>query len=158
MFNSAFISCYTKLGEEERSVLVRALKSVFKHPSTPPDVLQMLLNLCEFAAMNQRQLPIDNLADYALKCHAYAKSLYLKEQEFRQSHAGVSASVTVDDLIAINHRLERHEAAQGLLKISADAQRKTVASSTVRSSSRHMSSTRLTRSSSPTGARRGTSN
>ncbi|KAH9253554.1 hypothetical protein BASA81_008390 [Batrachochytrium salamandrivorans] len=117
LFNAAFVSCYTRLGSEDRPVILHTLRHVFKHPRTPPDVMQVLLNLCEFMEQNQLRLPIDNLPEYAIKCHAYAKALHYKEMEFR--HTRNSVSITADDLIAINHRLERHEAAQGLLKISS---------------------------------------
>jgi len=115
LFNAAFLSCWIRLSDEERAQLVKVLKIALRHPMTPPDVLHALLNLAEFMDHHNRALPIDvhQMAMFAMRCHAYAKALRYKEIEFSTSPAQC-----LDDLISINHHLEHHEAAAGLLRLA----------------------------------------
>jgi hypothetical protein len=114
LFNASFALCWTRMSEDNCVQLVKALKTAFRHPKTPSDVLHLLLNLAEFMEHNDRALPIHTrqLAEYAQRCHAYAKALHYKEIEFATNPQG-----SVDELISINNRLDHHEAAAGLLKV-----------------------------------------
>lgn len=112
LFNAAFVSCWTALGDQHRDLLVHSLEAAFKSPSIPPETLQTLLNLAEFMEHIETVLPIDirDLGNYAQKCHAYAKALHYKELVFR-----ASPGTGIEDLILINNRLEQPEAAVGIL-------------------------------------------
>jgi len=80
LFHAAFVSCWFELLEPYQDHLVRSLEVAFRSESTPPDIVQMLLNLAEFMEHDVEALPIDIhiLAELAQKCHAYAKALHYK--------------------------------------------------------------------------------
>ncbi|KAM3569626.1 hypothetical protein VYU27_008290 [Nannochloropsis oceanica] len=113
LFHAAFVSCWFELLEPYQDHLVRSLEVAFRSESTPPDIVQMLLNLAEFMEHDVEALPIDIhiLAELAQKCHAYAKALHYKELEFQTSPAAC-----VESLISINKKLGQPEAALGILK------------------------------------------
>ena len=115
LFNAAFLSCWIRLSDDECNQLVQVIKSALRHPSTRPDVLHALLNLAEFMDHHNRALPIDihEMAAFAVRCQAYAKALRYKETEF-----AVRPAQCIDDLIALNHQLEHHEAAAGMLRLA----------------------------------------
>eukprot|EP00127_Corallochytrium_limacisporum_P000173 Clim_evm34s6 gene=Clim_evmTU34s6 len=112
LFNAAFVSCWTELYEQHQEELVRSLEIALMSPNMPPEILQTLLNLAEFMEHDDKTLPIDvrTLGEYALKCHAYAKALHYKEQEFF-----ISPQNTFEALISINNQLQQPEAATGIL-------------------------------------------
>ncbi len=113
LFHAAFVSCWFELLEQYQDHLVRSLEVAFRSESTPPDIVQMLLNLAEFMEHDVEALPIDIriLAELAQKCHAYAKALHYKELEFQTAPAAC-----VEALISINKKLGQPEAALGILK------------------------------------------
>jgi FKBP12-rapamycin complex-associated protein len=53
----------------------------FKSTTSPPEILQTLLNLAEFLEHDAEALPIaaSVLAELAQKSHAYAKALHYRE-------------------------------------------------------------------------------
>lgn len=116
LFSAAFCCCWAGLNEQYRSNLVRSLEIAFKADSISPEILQTLLNLCEFMEHDfiDGGLPIDIpvLAELALKCRAYAKALHYKEREYNLG----GSSGCVEDLISINKKLDLPEAALGVLK------------------------------------------
>jgi FKBP12-rapamycin complex-associated protein len=65
-----------------------------------------------------QRLPIENsiLGECALKCHAYAKALHYKELEFSTDP---SPSI-VEELIAINTKLQQSDAAWGILLVARE--------------------------------------
>jgi phosphatidylinositol kinase/protein kinase (PI-3 family) len=58
LFNAAFIACWVEMDAEFREELVLSLKAALNAPNIPPDILQSLLNLCEFMERNHKPLPI----------------------------------------------------------------------------------------------------
>lgn len=74
------------LYDQYKEDLVRSLEIALTSPNIPPEVLQTLLNLAEYMEHDEKSLPIDirTLANYAQKCHAYAKALHYKELEYMQ--------------------------------------------------------------------------
>ena len=114
LFNSSFYSCYFELYDQYKEDLSRAIEAGIKSPTIPPDVLQILLNLCEFMEHDEKQMPIESktLAAYSSRCHAYAKALHYKELEFIQE----PNTATIEELIGINNQLQQSDAAVGILK------------------------------------------
>jgi serine/threonine-protein kinase mTOR len=116
LFNAGFISCWSELPYELQRELTQSLETALSSQNIPPEILQILLDLAEFMEHNEKALPIDikQLASLATKCHAYAKALYYKETEFRQSHRTTDV-VLIEDILSVNFQLQTHEAAQGML-------------------------------------------
>ncbi|KAL9089004.1 MAG: hypothetical protein Q9159_002807 [Coniocarpon cinnabarinum] len=114
LFNSAFASCYTLLFQNFQRDLVTNIESALSAPLIPPEILQQLLNLCEFMEHDDKALPIDvrALGGCAGRCHAFAKALHWKELEY---NADQSPSA-VNSLISINNNLQQTDAAFGILK------------------------------------------
>jgi FKBP12-rapamycin complex-associated protein len=92
---------------------VVSLTTALTTPSTPPEIIQALLNLAEFMERNEKSLPIDirTLGQYARRCHAYAKALHYKEIEFQAN----PSSSTIESLIGIYNQLQMRDAAVGIL-------------------------------------------
>lgn len=113
LFNSAFVSCWPELYEQYQEELIRSLEIALTSPSIPPEILQVLLNLCEFMEHDDKALPIDirTLGQYAGRNHAYAKALHYKELEFEEE----KTPSTVEALISINNQLQQSDAAVGIL-------------------------------------------
>ncbi|XP_052743299.1 serine/threonine-protein kinase Tor [Bicyclus anynana] len=114
LFNAAFMSCWTELGEQSRSELVTALERVLKVPDAP-EVALVVLNLAEFLEHCEKgALPISIkvLGDTAITCRAYAKALFYKEEEYRRN----PSTQVVEALIHINNKLQQKESANGLIE------------------------------------------
>ena len=114
LFNSAFASCYTQLYPNFQRDLVSNIEVALGAPHIPPEILQQLLNLCEFMEHDDKALPIDvrTLGGCAGRCHAFAKALHWKELEY---NADQSPSA-VEALISINNNLQQSDAAFGILR------------------------------------------
>ena len=114
LFNSAFASCWPELYDQYQEELLRSLEIALTSPHIPPEILQVLLNLCEFMEHDDKALPIDirTLGMYAAKNHAFAKALHYKELEFEEE----KTPSTVEALISINNQLQQSDAAIGILK------------------------------------------
>lgn len=113
LFNPSFYSCWGALHDTYKEDLVKSLETALTSPNIPPEVLQALLNLAEYMEHDEKSLPIDirTLAQYAQKCHAYAKALHYKEQEFLQD----PKTSTIESLIGINNQLQQSDSAIGVL-------------------------------------------
>ncbi|XP_046969780.1 serine/threonine-protein kinase Tor-like [Vanessa cardui] len=114
LFNAAFMSCWTELGEEPRYELVAALERALSVPDVP-ELALAVLNLAEFLEHCEKgALPISIklLGDTAITCRAYAKALYYKEEEYRRN----PSTQVVEALIHINNKLQQKESANGLLE------------------------------------------
>ena len=85
------------------------------------DLMLTLLGLIEFMEHEDRELPIDTtvLGDAAVEVNAFAKALHYKELEY---HTKPTDEVT-EHLIGTYAKLQRHDAAFGLLKISEKGDR-----------------------------------
>lgn len=84
LFNAAFMSCWTELGDHPRAELVVALEKALAVPDVP-EVALAVLNLAEFLEHCEKgALPISIklLGDTAITCRAYAKALYYKVNQF----------------------------------------------------------------------------
>lgn len=116
LFNSSFYSCWGELPDQYKEDLVRSLEAALTSPNIPPEVLQTLLNLAEYMEHDEKALPIDirTLAQYAQRCHAYAKALHYKELEFLQENN----TPIMEALIGINNQLQQADSAIGILTIS----------------------------------------
>lgn len=113
LFNPSFYSCWGALDDQYKEDLVRSLETALTSSNIPPEVLQTLLNLAEYMEHDEKPLPIDirTLAQYAQKCHAYAKALHYKELEFLQE----PKTPTIEALIGINNQLQQSDSAIGIL-------------------------------------------
>lgn len=113
LFNAAFVSCWTELYDQFQDELVRSLETVLTSTSTPPEIVQTILNLAEFLEHDDKALPIDikTLGALANRSHAYAKALHYKETEFVVS----PEAHVVESLISINNQLQQPDAAIGIL-------------------------------------------
>eukprot|EP00731_Ephydatia_muelleri_P014310 Em0008g30a len=112
LFNAAFVSCWMDLKSVHQEELLSHLKTVLKFQNIP-EIAQTILNLAEFMEHCEEavsRLPLGNelLGDCAIKCHAYAKALHYKEEEFHQD----PSSRTLESLIAINNKLQQADASQ----------------------------------------------
>ena len=114
LFNSAFASCWPELYDQYQEELIRSLEIALTSPNIPPEILQVILNLCEFMEHDDKALPIDirTLGAYAAKNHAFAKALHYKELQFEEE----KNPNTVEALISINNQLQQSDAAVGILR------------------------------------------
>lgn len=114
LFNSSFASCWLELYLQNQEDLINSLYIALSAPNNLPEINQILLNLAEFMEHDDKPLPISisTLAQYAQRCHAYAKALHYKELEFYEE----PTSVTIEALITINNQLQQSDAAVGILK------------------------------------------
>lgn len=114
LFNSAFASCWPELYDQYQEELLQSLEMALASSHIPPEILQVLLNLCEFMEHDDRALPLDirRLGVYAAKNHAFAKALHYKELEFEEDKTPSS----VEALISINNQLQQSDAAVGILR------------------------------------------
>ncbi|KAF5280820.1 hypothetical protein FQR65_LT14927 [Abscondita terminalis] len=114
LFNVAFVSCWTELGETMQKELISSLEQALMVPDLP-EITQTILNLAEFMEhCDKGPLPLDPqlLGERAMHCRAYAKALHYKEEEFQRD----TSSHVVEALISINNKLQQKEAAEGLLQ------------------------------------------
>ncbi|KAF8817420.1 phosphatidylinositol 3-kinase [Phlegmacium glaucopus] len=113
LFNAAFLSCWGELYDQYQEDLVRAIEFAITSTTAPSDLIHRLLNLAEFMEHEEKPLPIEHrtLGEYAMKYMAYAKALHYKELEFFSE----SSPAVIEALIAINTRLQQHDAAWGTL-------------------------------------------
>lgn len=114
LFNSAFASCWPELYDQYQEELLLSLEMALASSNIPPDILQVLLNLCEFMEHDDRALPLDirRLGTYAAKNHAFAKALHYKELEFEED----KTPGPIEALISINNQLQQSDAAVGILR------------------------------------------
>ncbi|GMM52375.1 phosphatidylinositol kinase-related protein kinase [Starmerella bacillaris] len=114
LFSPSFYTVWAQLDDILKADLVDNVHAAMAAPNVPPDVLQTLLTLAEFMERDDKplSLPPKVMADYAEKCHAYAKALHYKEQEFMAD----PSSSNIESLIAINNQLQQSDAAVGILK------------------------------------------
>ena len=113
LFNAAFLSCWVELEDESQEELMKALETALTSANTPPDLVQILLNLAEYMEHADKPLPFDirTLSAYAGRCHAYAKALHYKETEYISDRG----PDTIENLISINKELQLPDAAIGIL-------------------------------------------
>jgi phosphatidylinositol kinase/protein kinase (PI-3 family) len=118
VFTAAFVSCWEALQRQARTEFTDNLRTALKSPHMPREILQQWLNVAEF--MEQSRIdPIEihkELGRLAFKCHAYAKALHYKEQEFQKQQTPEA----VEALITINTQLQQPEAAEGMLRYSQE--------------------------------------
>ncbi|CAH0563403.1 unnamed protein product [Brassicogethes aeneus] len=117
LFNAAFVSCWTELSETMQKDLMQCLEKALT--VDVPEITQTILNLAEFMEhCDKGPLPLDGhlLGEHAMRCRAYAKALYYKEEEFLQVESGEYNGHIVEALISINNKLQQKEAAEGLLQ------------------------------------------
>ena len=114
LFNSAFASCWPELYDGYQEELLLSLEMALASSNIPPEILQVLLNLCEFMEHDDRALPLDirRLGTYAAKNHAFAKALHYKELEFEED----KTAGPIEALISINNQLQQSDAAVGILR------------------------------------------
>ena len=111
LFNHAFLAMWQDSSDNAQR-LVTCLVNVLNSPSTPNEMVQTMLNLCEFLEREGINVPIRNLGDYAKRCTAYAKALHYKEKEFREN----ASLPLVEELISLNNQLQNYDAAAGLIE------------------------------------------
>ncbi|KAF9899171.1 phosphatidylinositol kinase- protein kinase tor1, partial [Lobosporangium transversale] len=113
LFNSAFMSCWTSLCEQDQEEFAAAIKTALVAKYISPEVIQTLLNVAEYMEHDDKPLPIEisTLGKYALSCHAYAKALHYSELQFMADHSTAS----IESLISINNHLQQPDAAAGIL-------------------------------------------
>lgn len=92
---------------------MRSLEHAITSVTAPSDLIHRLLNLAEFMEHEEKPLPIEHrtLGEYAMKYLAFAKALHYKELEYFSE----SSPAVIEALIAINTRLQQHDAAWGTL-------------------------------------------
>jgi len=118
LFNAASASCIGEMTAEGLDDFIESIELALGSPTIPSEILQMLLNLAEFMERQEKPLPIDIrlLGTYATRCHAFAKALYYKEQEFNSSEWRANPDATVvEQLISINSQTQQPDAALGVL-------------------------------------------
>ena len=115
LFNYAFVSCWRELEGSGREQLVQNLVLAIKSTSIPPDLLQTILDLCEFMEFDDSSLPISKkiLGEAANNSQAYAKALRYKELQFLKN----PSPNDIEELISLYSQLGLLDSANGLLKI-----------------------------------------
>ncbi|PVU91733.1 hypothetical protein BB561_004248 [Smittium simulii] len=113
LFNSAFVSCFSELSEDDQKELIQSIGIAAENPQVPPEILQAILNLAEYMERDEKPIPIslEKLGDYAQSCHALAKALHYKEIEWELA----GGENVVQDLIKLNQDLDNSDAAVGAL-------------------------------------------
>ena len=114
LFHSGFQSVWKACSQEHQSELAGHLEKALTASAAPVQVKQTLLSLDEFMERNGCSLPLGTsaLAEAAIACHAYAKALRYKENEFLLD----PNAQNVEALICIHGNLNKHsEAALGVL-------------------------------------------
>lgn len=117
LFNAAFVSCWTELSENTRKELMQCLQKALT--VDVPEITQTILNLAEFMEHCDKgplPLELELLGEQAMRCRAYAKALYYKEEEFQRATTEEQSAQIVEALISINNKLQQKEAAEGLLQ------------------------------------------
>jgi FKBP12-rapamycin complex-associated protein len=106
-----FISCWNELDENYKHDLIKNLEKALFSPNIPAEILQTLLNLAEFMENEEKRLPIPiaRLSVLAEDCHAYAKALYYKEEQFQ-----TDPEACIESLISLNNQLGQPNAAEGM--------------------------------------------
>ncbi|KAI9209819.1 armadillo-type protein [Polychytrium aggregatum] len=113
LFNTSFVVLWSSVFDQVQDEIIRSLKIAIKSQTTPPDILQMLLNLAEFMEQEDTPLPIDigTLGDCAEHIHAYAKALHYRELEFISEPLGK----TTEALLSISHQIQQPDFTIGIL-------------------------------------------
>ncbi|EMS15353.1 FKBP12-rapamycin complex-associated protein [Entamoeba histolytica HM-3:IMSS] len=111
LFNYAFLSMWQDSTDNSQR-LTNCLIKVLENNNTPHEIIQTILNLCEFMEREGIKVPIKSLGDYSKKCNAYAKALHYKEQEFLEN-ANINL---IEELIGLNNQLQNYDAAAGLIE------------------------------------------
>ena len=98
----------------EQNELTRYLELALKS-SEVQDIIKTILNLAEFMQRCEIPIPLDPriLAEKAFSVRAYAKSLHYVEEQFHSSTQ--PSSDILEQLVTLNHELQRTEAATGIL-------------------------------------------
>ena len=114
LFNASFVSCWKELDRIGKELLVQNLTNAIKSETIPADLLQTLLDLCEFMELDDLSLPIPKkmLGSYAQKSHAYAKALRYKEEQFKKD----PNPLDVEGLVSLYSEVGHLGAANGLLE------------------------------------------
>ena len=117
LFQVGFMACWEALSRESRESLAQSLEYALTSPSTPTDILHILLALAEYLERHERQLPMDprTLAHISTRCHAFSKALHYREVEFHAQPHGRAPPRLVEALVALHNSLQQREAALGLL-------------------------------------------
>jgi len=114
LFHSGFMSVWKACTTQNQTELATNLERALRHTSASVTVKQTLLSLHEYMERNGCLLPLSTsaLAEAAVACHAFAKALRYKENEFLSN----PDAANVEALIQIHGNLNRHsEAALGVL-------------------------------------------
>ena len=131
LFSAAFLSCWVELTADQQALLTEGLEKAMYHNQP---FMQLMLSTAEFMSHCPPDVaaPISSevLGQMGIECHAFAKALRYKEQEFAM-HFDVHGLTcgkhpetvepnpellaTVEDLIRIHQALGEPEAAQGVL-------------------------------------------
>ena len=116
LFCACFISIWLKLTEKEQNEIIHYLELALKN-SDVQDVIKTILNLAEFMERCDTPLPLDNrlLAQKAFHVRAYAKSLHYVEEQFNVAAATHVSNDVLEQLVILNHELQKPEAAAGVL-------------------------------------------
>ncbi|KAJ1882095.1 phosphatidylinositol kinase- protein kinase tor1 [Coemansia sp. RSA 486] len=113
LFNAAFVSCWTVLSVEYQKEVFDSLQEVAAQAYVPADILQTILSLAGFMERDGKVIPINLklLGQYADRCHALAKELHYKEEEWTME----GDYDTITQLIQLNQSLDLHDSAIGML-------------------------------------------
>ncbi|KAJ3270253.1 phosphatidylinositol kinase- protein kinase tor1 [Terramyces sp. JEL0728] len=110
LFHTSFISCLTHLEPEFEQDLILNFEKAITSPLIPPEILLVLLNLCEYLERNDKLfIDIGVLGHHASRCHAPAKALHYKELEH------IDKPGSIEPLLNIYNQLDQHDSAIGLL-------------------------------------------
>ena len=132
LFNAAFVSCWKELETpDQQALLSEGLEKAMNHNQV---FMQLMLSVAEFMSHGPANISMpvktEVLGNMGMECHAYAKALRYKEQEFESFfdvhgfYCGLHPPpidavpellATVEDLIRIHQALNEPEAAQGIL-------------------------------------------
>lgn len=120
LFNDAFLACWTELSQDVQNDFVTSLETALSSSNIPPEIIQILLNLAEHLEREGKSLHMDIslLAEFASRCHVYAKALHYYELEYQRNPP---ADQVIESLITVNSHLQLPDAASGVL---THAQRK----------------------------------
>ena len=116
LYNYGFISVWNILLDSHKKQIVKELNVVLEHSQTPNNILLIILNLAEFMERKKGNfdfMDFSKLGNIALKCKAYAKAIYYKENDFINKND----YDIFEQLIELYYKVKLPESAIGLLKL-----------------------------------------
>ena len=137
LYNYAFFLAFINNNEKNQEKLIEYLNDALTNSGTPNETVLTILNLVEFIERKNIKIisEFNIYAGIAIKCKAYAKALYYKENKFMKK----KDFNDIEHLIELYHELKLPESAVGLMKLTDEKKNKVKRRNTLQFSNRNIS-------------------